>query len=519
MGRDEVAFLRRRPTWKYRLVEISKRGGGQRVLMIPDDRLMFHQRKILTLLQNFYRVRLPVHGFVKKRSALTNAKVHENRTFLLNLDLKDYFGSISRNRVVGVLERFGIDPNVANAISLICMHRNQLPQGAPTSPILANMVTFRMDRELMEFSKRHHLKYTRYADDLTFSSFRPPISLFKEGLPKEGRIQEMLLSDELRLIIASNGFNINQEKIWFSAKTSRKEVTGIIVNKFPNVKRSFIRDLRVLLHKAETHGPTEAAKEYKEFSGNVVSLEQVLRGRLEWIAQIRGKSFPAYQKLARRFNKLYPKKPIKLPPSQDEIFEKSVWVIEYHAKESESREALIDIQGTCFFLTGFGLVTADHVISTLPEGTEFVVYNPKRPTEKYRAWASKLRCEYRDLAILCHDIPAHAFLELETASLNPIAQTNIQALGFPKHGPGDTMANTPGYIVRHVTKSGVVQIEVTAQLPPGISGGPILDAAQLKVLAVAVKGGAREDRQVGVAISELRKLVQEGSAPPNASDS
>lgn len=511
VGAEELAYLRRWPRLKYRDVKISKRSGGERTLLIPDDRLKFIQKKILGILQNLYRPRAPVHGFTQDRSALTNAKAHEGRRFLLNLDLKDYFASISRNRVVGLLEKLGIDAAVADVIASFCIFRDQLPQGAPTSPILANMVTFRLDRELMEFGQKHYLKYTRYADDLTFSSYRAPISLFKDGLPKEGKITEKALSDEIRFIIYSNGFDLNSEKIWFSATRSRKEVTGIIVNQFPNVKRSFIRELRVLLHKAETLGLSQAEKDYQSFSGKSAPLEQVLRGRLEWISQIRGRDFPCYQMLARRFNALYAKKPLRLPPSQEDVLQKSIWVIEYHPKESEKREGLIDIQGTCFFLKQVGLVTAHHVVSKLPKGARFSVFRPTHSWQKYEAWSSKITCQYRDLAILHHNIPPLAFLELEAANAQAVGQTRIKALGFPDFGPGDTLARIPGEVIRTVTKSTVKQIEVTAALPSGISGGPIIDTAQLRVLAVAVKGGATEDRQVAVAISELHTLFKEHS--------
>jgi len=510
VGAEELAFLRRWPGFKYRSVKISKRSGGERTLLIPDDRLKFLQKEILGILLDLYRPRAPVHGFTKNRSALTNAKAHEGRRYLLNLDLKDYFASVSRNRVVGLLEKLGIDASVADVIASFCIFRDQLPQGAPTSPILANMVTFRMDRELMEFGQKHHLKYTRYADDLTFSSYRAPISLFKDGLPTEGKITEKNLSDEIRFIINSNGFDLNPDKIWFSATRSRKEVTGIIVNQFPNVKRSFIRELRVLLHKAETLGLSQAERDYQSFSGKSAPLEQVLRGRLEWISQIRGRDFPCYQMLARRFNALYARKPLRLPPSQEEVLQKSIWVIEYHP-ESENDTEQIDVQGTCFFLKEVGFVTAHHVISKLPYGARFLVFRPAQPSQKYEAWSSEIACKHRDLAILCHDIPTHAFLELEAANSQAVGQARIEALGFPHFGPGDTLARIPGEVIRTVTKSAVRQIEVTAALPSGISGGPIVDAAQLRVLAVAVKGGATEDRQVAVAISELHRLLKEHS--------
>jgi len=247
VGPGERQFLEKHSAYRYTQASIPKRRGGTRTLLVPERRLKFLQRKTLKLLQQLNSPRAPVHGFIKSRGAITNANAHQTRPYLLNLDLRNYFGVISRRRVLGMLQALGLEEEVALALCSICVTRDQLPQGAPTSPILSNMIAYRLDRDLMNFAKGHRLRYTRYADDISLSSYAQPIALFEGGVPLPGRVPVEQLSASLRSAILSNGFEINHEKVWFSGPRSRKEVTGLIVNEFTNVKRSFVRNLRAAL--------------------------------------------------------------------------------------------------------------------------------------------------------------------------------------------------------------------------------------------------------------------------------
>ena len=203
----ERAFLEKYASFRYAEASIPKRRGGTRTLLVPERRLKFLQRQTLKLLEQLHSSRAPVHGFVKGKGAITNANEHQKRPYLLNLDLEDFFGTISRRRVVGLLEALGLDTEVAKAIAVICVTRNQLPQGAPTSPILANMISYRLDGALMSVAKKHHLRYTRYADDISFSSYAQPLALFEGGLPVSGRVPVDRLSNSLRAAIQANGLS------------------------------------------------------------------------------------------------------------------------------------------------------------------------------------------------------------------------------------------------------------------------------------------------------------------------
>jgi RNA-directed DNA polymerase len=185
------------------------------------------------------------------------------------------------------------------------------------------MIAYRLDRDLMNFAKTNRLRYTRYADDISLSSYLPPVALFDGGLPPSGKVAVEQLSATLRSVIGSNGFEINPEKVWFSGLKARKEVTGLIVNEFTNVKRSFVRNLRAALFKVERMGVAPAEKDYQTRYKTNASLKQILRGRLEWMAQVRGRSFSAYRTLAKRFNEQFPASAIPVHPTYAELAERA----------------------------------------------------------------------------------------------------------------------------------------------------------------------------------------------------
>jgi RNA-directed DNA polymerase len=510
VGSKERKFLELHAFYRYSEVAIPKRRKGTRTLLVPERRLKFLQRETLKLLEQLHSPRAPVHGFVKDRGALTNANAHQKRPYLLNIDLKDFFGVISRRRVRGMLESVDLEEEVAEAICVICTTRDQLPQGAPTSPILSNMIAYRLDRDLMNFAKTHRLRYTRYADDISLSGYMPPLGLFTAGIPNSGRVAEEQLSTALRLVFSSNGFDIASKKIWYSGPNFRKEVTGLIVNEFTNVKRTFVRNLRASLYRVETMGIGAAEKDYQKRYRTTASLEQILRGRLEWIAQVRGRSFGAYRTLAKRFNAVFPASPIAVLPTYEEIAERAVWVIDFCedpvSKEGEPKLACA--QGTAFFLEGIGLVTAHHVLADLPLGCSAVLHRPGAPGKTSKAVPSGRQCPYRDLMILEHDVPTVDYLSLPVATSPERRNAQIVALGFPSYGAGDELGMRPGYVVGNATRHGVKMLEVSALLLSGISGGPIVND-RYQVVAIAHKGGYEGNKQLGVNVSELLALANE----------
>ena len=145
----------------YQHFPIAKGPNSVRMISAPDERLKFLQRKLADKLAELYRPRKPVHGFVAERSVKTNALAHLYRRFVVNIDLKDFFPTITENRVEGMISSLGIHSRVAEIIARICCNNAHLPQGAPSSPVLSNMICFRLDKELMVFAKEARCIYTR----------------------------------------------------------------------------------------------------------------------------------------------------------------------------------------------------------------------------------------------------------------------------------------------------------------------------------------------------------------------
>jgi RNA-directed DNA polymerase len=210
----------------YQHFSIAKGPNKVRMISAPDKRLKFLQRKLADKLTELYRPRNPVHGFVAERSVKTNALVHLRRRFVVNIDFKDFFPTISQNRVEGMLSSLGIDARVAKIIARICCNNGHLPQGAPSSPVLSNMICFRLDKKLMGIAKEARCIYTRYADDITLSGHQPPTALFEVTLPPAGRFSPDLFAPKLRDVFQQNGFAINLDKAHYADRHSRRIVTG-----------------------------------------------------------------------------------------------------------------------------------------------------------------------------------------------------------------------------------------------------------------------------------------------------
>jgi RNA-directed DNA polymerase len=151
-----------------------------------------------------------------------------------------------------------VGPKAATILAQICCLSNELPQGAPTSPIISNMICAQMDSQLTMLVEKYNCYYTRYADDLTFSTnLREFLSVFVTK-STDGQIK---VGSELEEIIVSNWFKINTNKIHLQHFSRRQQVTGLVVNKFPNVRRKYVRNLRAVLHAWQIYGYEKAEKQ------------------------------------------------------------------------------------------------------------------------------------------------------------------------------------------------------------------------------------------------------------------
>ena len=267
LGAAELKKIRYYRGRMYRHFSIAKGPTKVRAISAPDKRLKFLQRKLADKLTDLYRPRNPVHGFVVGRSVKTNASSHLRQRFVVNIDLKDFFPTITQKRIEGMLSSLSLDDRVAEIIAQICCNDGCLPQGAPSSPVLSNMICFRLDKRLMNIAKEARCIYTRYADDITFSSYQPPTALFDAALPSAGRFPPDVLAPKLRDVFQHNGFTINPDKAHYADRYSRRIVTGIKVNQLLNVDRRYVRNIRAALYSIETLGIGDAEKKYHDQYG------------------------------------------------------------------------------------------------------------------------------------------------------------------------------------------------------------------------------------------------------------
>ena len=159
---------------QYRSFSIPKRRAGLRTIRAPSSNLKIIQRNIADELEKLVFLRPCVNGFVAGRDIIRNASAHVGHAHILNIDLEDFFGSINYGRIFGLLTKqpFNLHRKIAAAIAQACTCENLLPQGAPSSPLLSNLVCAKLDSELSRFAAAYRCSYTRYADDMTFSTTR-----------------------------------------------------------------------------------------------------------------------------------------------------------------------------------------------------------------------------------------------------------------------------------------------------------------------------------------------------------
>lgn len=353
------------------------------------------------------------------------------------------------------------------------------------------MICYRLDTELLRVAKNARAIYTRYADDITFSGYQPPSPLFEAGPPAVGNISPDLLSTALRAAVQVNGFTINPRKVHYADRNSRRIVTGVKINSGLNVDRRYIRDIRAKLNSIERHGLKTSQGTYsaKGGKGDIVSH---IRGKIAYVVHLKGIADPVVRSLALRYNRNFADHPMTVTPTDSERLDRSVWIVEHDGNGGE--------QGTAFFLSGVGLVTAAHCVE---DPIDLVVYHPSSRSNQTRVSVRK-RCKHRDLAILDHAINANQYFEIEPAKVAAAVGDSVTAYGYPDYGPGDRLNIRTGTVTSLPTKSTIDRVEVSQELSQGMSGGPVLDAHG-KVVGVIHKGGPKEGRQIATAIHEVEK--------------
>jgi hypothetical protein len=249
---------------KYYAFKIPKRNGGKRLIKAPERRLSLLQRRLATLLTECLEElkqatpprRSLAHGFEKGRSIISNASLHKRRRYVFNLDLADFFPSINFGRVRGFFlkdKHFALQPPVATVLAQTACFENELPQGSPCSPVISNLIGHVLDGRLARFAKTHKCTYSRYADDITFSTSRKEFPQ-EIAVPVSGSTVAWQVGDELRQRIKDAGFEINDNKTRMQFRGSRQVTTGLMVNEKVNIRQEYLRAARHMCKSLFTAG-------------------------------------------------------------------------------------------------------------------------------------------------------------------------------------------------------------------------------------------------------------------------
>ncbi len=318
---------------KYRSFEIPKRNGGKRLINAPISQLKMVQRRLANVLygcvaeaEKCAPSRRPLaHGFArprligtdasknkKRRYALgifSNASLHKNRRYVLNLDLEDFFPSLNFGRVRGFFikdKRFELNEKVATVIAQIACHKNELPQGSPCSPIISNLLGHLLDVRLVRFARKYNCTYSRYADDITFST---NLKDFPDALAKpiSGKVSYWQLGSSLVKQIQRAGFKVNNDKTRMQWRGSRQMTTGLIVNKKVNIRSEYYRTTRAICNRLFSTGKYYISDPENPLDGlnkieGILSHIHYIKDRADFREETEKKTKPlAIRKLYRRF--------------------------------------------------------------------------------------------------------------------------------------------------------------------------------------------------------------------------
>ncbi len=218
------------PSLDYITYRIPKSNGKIRIINEPNRRLKLCQYEIMEVLKTF-PIHDCAHGFVTGRSIVTNAEPHIGQGFVLNIDLKDFFPSVDRSKVEDVFHYLGL-----TGYENIVLLDNALPQGAPTSPVISNLVMVELDEAMQSLADDYGYAMTRYADDITFS----------------GKVFSKTILSKIADLIPKYGFSINHSKTKLLFKSQRMIVTGLVVNEKVNITRNLRRKIRAMKHQEDS---------------------------------------------------------------------------------------------------------------------------------------------------------------------------------------------------------------------------------------------------------------------------
>lgn len=491
-------FLYKRKGSHYLSFSILKKNKTHRSIKAPKRVMKKIQHALLPHLEKYYSPKPSSHGFVKGRNVKTNAQIHSRKRYVFNIDLKDFFESIHFGRVRNLFmaHPFSAPHNVATVMAQICCSDGKLAQGAPTSPLISNMICRKLDSQLQALAKSGKCHFTRYADDITFS-FTSTAKYLPKDIVEVSEDGRAIPGRELEEIIKSNGFIINSEKTRLQHRTQRQMVTGLVVNEMPNVTREFIRLTSSMINALKRYGPELAEAKYLEIlKGENQRLQprqilrtkdsagdffiKVVKGRLNYIQMVRGRGDNIYRRLAYEFTVAIGKENPEFKKSPEEILGNSIFVV---------NNIIEECQGTAFLLEGVGIVTNEHVVTGVSKtiARHSISFSRAGDTREYSAELI-LSDKKADLAIFHPNEEFRNIPALRKSGKTIVRPTDpVLSIGFPKHRDGTTHYIAKGHTTQRRRQVDLDLWLVDFTLMEGNSGGPMFNDS-MEVIGVTARG-------------------------------
>ena len=471
-------YGRKKSRLRYKEFVLSKHNGDTRTICAPYPQTKAIQEKINEILSSLYTAKSCVHGFVKHRSIVTNAHLHVNKNIVINLDIKDFFSSINFGRIYGTLlaHPYNIDNKVAAFITQACVYRNSLPQGSPASPTLSNMVSYHLDKQMLMLARKYNLAFSRYADDLTFSSNSP----CPEGFLRKGETPDDWHGEVIDKIIET-GFRVNQGKVRIQNGRMRQVVTGLIVNTKVNVYRNFIDRLRGALHAWERYGYCNANNKFQEMKeSRYRNLERYIQGLLAFVKNVKGKNDAVFIKYMLKYCQLAGKE-YHTHSSVVETKRSGIFLVYDNAN--------IEI-GTAFICKGRKILTCEHVAR---DACKISSWNDKSILYHVEMGKRSEKYDIAELDMISGNFPwkrHHHFVINEACSDD--ATDYYSYLGFPNYNGSDPPHIYSGGIVSKSTLkvNGGESVEhfiLDQPVVAGASGSPMLNVYD-EVIGIVVRG-------------------------------
>lgn len=289
--------------WYYKF-RIPKKSGKFRTIHAPKKELKLIFKNLNFILQSLFTPKENVIGFVPNKNIVHNAQIHVNKKYIFNIDLEDYFYSFDNQKVYSSLvKELKLKEPIARFIAEISTIKHNkkwvLPQGSPISPILSNIASVDLDKDLKKLAVKFQANYTRYVDDITFSSNQPIFST---------DFQKSIFIKELFQIIQNHYFKVNFKKVRIQTQHQSQSVTGLIVNKKVNISRKFIKNLKMWMYFWKKYGYEKTSqiffKDFIQKNPNCTKIPNFfnfISGKIQFIKMIKGENNSSFLKIERQF--------------------------------------------------------------------------------------------------------------------------------------------------------------------------------------------------------------------------